>query len=292
MTERPQLAKVVSRVGDLPAIPAIVTEVMELTSDPNVSVSSVSVLIERDPVLTAKLLKISNSAYFGMRQVVGTLKLALVILGVREVRNMVLGIASIDTFRDEDTEILLGQGGLWRHSLLVAGIAKKLGSHLGLSHQGEDFIAGLLHDIGKLVLWKRLGQEYRQLYGRAKQEGLPLHRLEEDVFGFNHADAAAALAESWNLPETLTFAIGAHHLDRDRISLDGPAPRLAALVRIANGASHDDFEAENVGSLASCTDEAAWKALETDEGPLDLESRREILEGITVQISHSPALSF
>ncbi|MCH8204242.1 MAG: HDOD domain-containing protein [Candidatus Hydrogenedentes bacterium] len=290
MTERLRLEKVVSRVGDLPAIPAIVTEVIDLTSDPDASVSSVSRLIERDPVLTAKLLKLSNSAYFGMRQVVGTLKLALVILGVREVRNMVLGIAAIDTLRDEDTEILLGQEGLWRHSLLVAGIAKKLGAHLGLSHQGEDFIAGLMHDIGKLVLWKYLGQEYKEIYERAKREGIPLHQLEEDALGFNHADVVAALAEAWNLPETLIFALGAHHLDKGRIPADGPAPKLAALVRIANAAAWDDFEAEDVGELASCTDEAAWKALATDEGPLDRESRRAILREIKDEISQTPTL--
>lgn len=292
MSGRPQLEKVVSRVGELPAIPAVVTEVMELTSDPDVSVSAVSSLIERDPVLTAKLLKLSNSAYYGMRQVVGTLKLALVILGVREVRNMVLGISCIDTFRDEDTEILLGQEGLWRHSLLVAGIAKKLGAHLGLSHQGEDFIAGLIHDIGKLVLWRQLGQEYREIYERAKREGLCLHQLEEDVLGFNHADVAAALAESWNLPETLAFALGAHHPDKDRMPVDGPAPKLAALVRIANAAARDGFESEDAGELASCTDEAAWRALATDDGPLDRKSRREILKEIKAEISQTPTLSF
>ncbi len=292
MTKKPQLEKVVSRVGDLPAIPAIVKEVMELTADPDVSVAAVSSLIERDPVLTAKLLKVSNSAYYGMRQVVGTLKLALVILGVREVRNMILGIASIDTFRDEDTEVLLVQGGLWRHSLLVAGIAKKLGAHLGLSLQGEDFIAGLIHDIGKLVLWKHLGQEYREIYERAKREGLSLHQLEEDAFGFNHADVAATLAEAWNLPETLTFALGAHHPDKDRMPMEGPAPKLAALVRIANAAARDDFEDEDAVEFASCRDEAAWTVLATDEGPLDFGSRKDILIEIKTELSQTPILSF
>ena len=263
---------------------------MNLTSDPNASVSELSGLIERDPVLTTKLLKISNSAYYGMRQVVGTLKLALVILGAREVRSIVVGIAVLDTFRDEETEMLLGQHGLWQHSLLVAGIAKKLGTHLGLSLQGEGFIAGLIHDIGKLVLWKHLGAEYRELFERAQREDVPLHQLEQDVLGFNHADAAAALAGAWNLPETLTFAIGAHHTGNDRVQDDGPAPKLAALVRIANVAAHDDFENLEAIELPSCADDRAWKALTKVGEPVAIETRKEVLWGFQEEMNKTPPL--
>lgn len=290
MTKKIRLDKVVTRIGDLPAIPGVVTEVMNLTSDPNASVSELSGLIERDPVLTAKLLKISNSAYYGMRQVVGTLKLALVILGAREVRSIVIGIAVLDTFRDEETEMLLGQHGLWQHSLLVAGMAKKLGAYLDLSLQGEGFIVGLLHDIGKLVLWKHLGAEYRELFERAQREAVPLHQLEQDVLGFNHADAAAALAEAWNLPETLTFAIGAHHTNNDRVQDEGPAPKLAALVRLANVAAHDDFENREAVELPSCTDERAWKALTRVGEALDIETRKEVLWGFQEEMNKTPPL--
>lgn len=290
MTKKIRLDKVVSKIGDLPAIPGVVTEVMNLTSDPNASVSELSGLIERDPVLTTKLLKISNSAYYGMRQVVGTLKLALVILGAREVRSIVVGIAVLDTFRDEETEMLLGQHGLWQHSLLVAGIAKKLGTHLDLSLQGEGFIAGLIHDIGKLVLWKHLGAEYRELFERAQREAVPLHQLEQDVLGFNHADAAAALAEAWNLPETLSFAIGAHHTNNDRVQEEGPAPKLAALVRLANMAAHDDFENHEAIELPSCADDRAWKALTKVVEPVDIETRKEVLWGFQEEMNKTPPL--
>ena len=97
MSKRSSVEKVVAKLGDLPAMPDVVAGVMELTADANVAVSEVSALIERDPALTAKLLKVSNSSYYGMRQVVGTLKLALVILGVREVRNIVVGISVLES---------------------------------------------------------------------------------------------------------------------------------------------------------------------------------------------------
>jgi HD-like signal output (HDOD) protein len=135
-------------------MPGVVAEVLRVTGDPDVAVGEVSSVIERDSALTAKLLKVSNSPYYGMNQVVGTLKLALVILGVREVRNIVLGISVVDSLKDSSTERLLDQLDFWDHSVKVAGFAKKLGTHLRLNLQGEDFIASRLHDIGKMVLWR------------------------------------------------------------------------------------------------------------------------------------------
>ncbi|MFP6583468.1 MAG: HDOD domain-containing protein, partial [Candidatus Hydrogenedentota bacterium] len=197
MSKRSNVEKVVAKIGDLPAMPDVVVGVMKLTEDPDVSVAEVSALIEKDPALTAKLLKVSNSPYYGMRQVVGTLKLALVILGVREVRNIVVGISVVESLRDSATEHLLVREGLWSHSTTVASYSKKIATHMELSLQGEDFIAGLLHDIGKLVLWKQMRDEYADVYNAAREQGIPLHELEYEQFGFDHADAASAIAESW-----------------------------------------------------------------------------------------------
>jgi HD-like signal output (HDOD) protein len=290
MADSATLTKVIARIGDLPAIPGVVTRVMELTSDPNVAVSDVTRVIEKDPALAAKLLKVSNSSYYGMRQVVGTLKLALVILGVREVRNIVLGVSVLDTLRDGTTEILLSDHGLWRHSILVAGIAKKLGTHAQLSMQGEDFIAGLLHDIGKLVLWRHLNAEYRELYLRARRGSEPLHLMERDALGFDHADVAAALASAWNLPESLRSALLNHHDGPGRDLNTCKSPRLAALVRIANAAAHDDWERQSPEDLASCT-EKAWAQLETDERSYPFRERRELLLGFVTALEGAGALA-
>jgi HD-like signal output (HDOD) protein len=290
MSDATSLSKVIARIGDLPAIPDVVRKVMELTSDPNVAVSDVTRVIEKDPALAAKLLKVSNSSYYGMRQVVGTLKLALVILGVREVRNIVLGVSVLDTLRDGTTEILLSDHGLWRHSILVAGIAKKLGTHARMSMQGEDFIAGLLHDIGKLALWRQLGKEYRSMYLHAEQEHEPLYRIERESLGFDHADVAAALASAWNLPESLRSALLNHHEGPGRSLETCKSPRLAALVRIANAAAHDDWERESPEDLVSCT-EKAWNQLETDERTYPFAERRELLLGFVSALESAGVLA-
>jgi putative nucleotidyltransferase with HDIG domain len=289
-----QVDKIVAKLGDLPAMPDVVVKVMELTNDQNVAVSEVSALIERDPALTAKLLKVSNSSYYGMRQVVGTLKLALVILGVREVRNIVLGISVLETLRDSKTERLLVREGLWKHSTEVASFAKKLGVHMELSLQGEDFIAGLLHDIGKLALWKQMNDEYVDVYKAAKERGMDLHTLEYEQFGFDHADAAAAIAQAWSLPESLSDALRCHHARADRDLQDTKDPRLSALVRIANLASKDPLLDEEIDpeSLPSCTDEDAWAILSEAISIDSVEERFDLLRSFAEEMVDAQELSF
>lgn len=294
MSKRSSVEKVVAKLGDLPAMPDVVAGVMELTADANVAVSEVSALIERDPALTAKLLKVSNSSYYGMRQVVGTLKLALVILGVREVRNIVVGISVLESLKDATTEKLLVREGLWNHSILVASYSKKLGSHLELGLQGEDFIAGLLHDIGKLVLWKQMHEDYVDVYKAAHDDGIPLHEMEFEQFGFDHADAASAVAEAWGLPETLSNALRCHHPRSDRALKDSKDPRLSALVRVANLAANDDLLAEdcNPENLASCNEEEAWSIL-TETFAMDgVYARYELLKSFASEMQGTPELTF
>jgi len=156
MSDKTEIARIVSRVGELPAMPAVVAEVLRVTDDPASDMSAVSAAIQSDPALTAKILRVSNSPYYGMKQYVGTLKLALVILGVREVRNIVLCISVFEAVRDSERHVAAVHE-IWNGSLRVAGLAKSLSTQLGLVLQGEEFIAGLLTDIGKVALLRLRG---------------------------------------------------------------------------------------------------------------------------------------
>jgi putative nucleotidyltransferase with HDIG domain len=197
-----------------------------------------------------------------MRQYVGTLKLALVILGVREVRNIVLGISVFDTLRSKKTETLLA-GDLWKHSFIVAALSKKLGEHLKLALHGEDFITGLLHDIGKLVLMRQFEAEYAKIYQAVGTEGAgeKLCYVETKVFGFTHADAAAALATRWNFPKTLIDGLFLHHPKKDIALRDAKDPKLAAVVRIANLAAREDFSGFEPSWQKPANDPESWDVL-------------------------------
>lgn len=292
MSTSRNLEKVITKVGDLPAIPEIVDEVMRITEDPNISLSEVSAVIERDPALAAKLLRVSNSPYYGMKQVVGTLKLALVILGVREVRNIVFGISVLDSLKDRFTNVFIEKGGFLRHSVTVGGIAKKLGTHFSLSLQGEDFISGLLHDIGKLVLWKCLVDEYKPIYESSGGSSETLCGAEVEAFGFDHADVAATLATNWNLPESLVDALWYHHRKRTGDLEEAKDPKLAALVRIANLATHEDLGVDDPSELRCCSDDDGWELLMDGDEILPYELRRDLLMGFQVELEDTPMPSF
>lgn len=281
--------KITDKVGELPAIPEVVAEVMALTDNPDTGLSAVSEVIERDPALTAKLLKISNSPYYGMRQVVGTLKLALVILGIREVRNIVLGVSVLDALKNERVESILGKRGYWDHSFGSGALAKRLGEHFGLGMQGEDFVAGLLHDMGKLLLWRKMEREYEAVHKESEEYGRPLHVVEEQAFGFNHANVGLVLAQHWNLPASLTDAIGYHHEDDAQMGKADNA-KLAAVVRLANEALHDDWETEESSDLACCANDFVWALLTSTAEHPDLDDRRAIMSDFVAEVgAASPA---
>jgi putative nucleotidyltransferase with HDIG domain len=268
MNTKNRLQAVIARITEIPAMPEIVAEVLRITDDPETTMGDVGAAVERDPALAVKILKVSNSTYYGMKQHVATLKLALVILGVREIRNIVMAISVFESLRARSTDSLLARE-FWEHSFKVAGIARKLGVHMQLALHGEDFIAGLLHDIGKMIMVRQFAKEYFGLYERTGGCGNALWNKEMEVFGFSHAEAGAALARNWNLPPSLTDALMYHHYAlADGTLRNLSNPKLACVVRIANLASREDYTTLTPDRSEACVDQEAWTIL--NEGPLKI----------------------
>lgn len=279
--------KVIARVGDLPAMPALVAQVLRLTDDPTTAMSEVSAALETDPAMTAKILRVSNSSYYGMKQFVGTLKLALVILGVREVRNIVLGISVFESMKGKDGDAALAQE-IWNRSLMVAGLGKRMGVDMGLGLQGEEFIAGLLSDIGKMVLLRQLGAEYKALLDEHQLNPWALCEMELQELGYTHADVATALALKWNLPQTLSDALWCQYPHPDRPLKSARDAKLAALVRIAKAAVYDDFTSVSV--LKSLDSAEAWEVLMQAKTPVPAEQRLAYLTRCVKDLETAPQL--
>ena len=292
MSDVPSLDKVLQRVGDLPAMPEVVAEAVDQMSQPDVDMAEIAQTIGRDPALTAKLLKVANSPYYGMRQVVGSLKLAMVILGAREIRNILIGVTMMDTF-DDDRTAAITRGNFWDHSFRVAALSKRISEHYKLRFQGEDFIAGLLHDIGKLVLYRQLPREYAPIFQQASSSEAEIESMENVAFGFDHSDAGGAIARVWNLPETLRDAVMYHHIKEGRPLADAKDPKLAAVVRVANLAAEEDVLSESFlpTEAGCCTDPEAWSALEAaaEGAPA---TRHEMLIEFVSEVNESPPLKF
>jgi len=290
VTMHRSISRVVAQVGDLPAVPSVVRDVLRLTEDPAVAMSSLSEIIQSDPALTAKILRVSNSPHYGMRQYVGTLKLALVVLGVREVRNIVIGIAMFDSLRDSGVDFLLAED-FWNHSLMVAALSRKIGTAFNMGFQGEDFLAGLLHDVGKMVLTRYLGERYEQVDMLRKTKECALYEAENERLGFNHADAGAALVSKWDMPKSLSEALYYHHPGNDRPLTHAQNAGLVSIVRIANLAARFPFRTGNANQCPACLDKDAWAVLALHGAPVETAARFEMLGVFAAALEQSPKIA-
>lgn len=286
-----KLKGIVDRAGELPAVPEIVSDVLRLTEDPSADMQEMTQVIQRDPALTAKILRISNSAYYGLRQHVGTLQLAVLLLGMTEVRNIVLSVSVFDNLRDAKTDAVF-QEGYYSHSFAVALLGQMLANHMNLESKGEAFIAGVLHDIGKLILHKQLGPEYDAIYRETGGCSMLLCVKEQESVGFTHADAAAALADHWNFPKTLSDAIWLHHPAHGVPLSAAKDPQLASAIRIANLAIREDWPQNEAAQSKTLQEAEAWACLEDAPVSLPPDSREETLTALVTEARNSPVPMF
>jgi putative nucleotidyltransferase with HDIG domain len=221
---------ILESVRSLPPLPASAARLLEIAGDPDADLKEVARVIELDQTLTARVLRAANSALYGVPRRVQTVQQATVLLGRDAVVNLALGI-SVMALRSgvkQDTWPF-PPADFWRHSFGVATLAHHLAKRIPGVSPDEAFVAGLMHDIGKLVLLEHFGEVYAQVVMAAQYGAKPLFMLEQDVLDTDHAVAGHALCLHWKIPATITRAISEHHDENDS------APRTVAdLVRNAN----------------------------------------------------------
>jgi putative nucleotidyltransferase with HDIG domain len=203
--------KLVGMVDKVPPFPKSVHRVIELTNDVNCAPKDLVQVIEHDPVITMNMLKLVNSAFFGLTKSVSSVRHAVVYLGLNTVKNLALSIATIHSLpRKNITGFDINAFLL--HSLTTASIAQRIGKeYLGSKDTSDIFVAGLLHDFGKVVLAQFMADEFGRAIDMAQQENIPLHDAEMKVIGVNHTTIGAMLAEKWELPTDLVTCIREHH---------------------------------------------------------------------------------
>jgi HD-like signal output (HDOD) protein len=203
-------AKRVKRITDslisLPTLPTVIAKMLELVDNPKTSASSLSNLIMRDQVLTAKILKMANSSFYAFPRQIATVKLALVVLGFENVKEMALSLSVLNSFKGENNKHF-DTSMFWQHSVSVGACTRMLARETCYRLAGEAFVAGLLHDIGKVVLNQYLPKEFAEIQTLIFEGGVPCDRAETEILGVTHAEVGAWLAERWNLPVILVEAI-------------------------------------------------------------------------------------
>lgn len=224
---------------DMPACPGIPERLLHLIDRGNSSPADVEKLLSTDPALAAKALRMVNSDYYGLSGKVESLTQAVLLLGIQQIRNLILSVQGHTRGIPYHAQTSLRS--LWEHSYSTAVGAQLIlqRKSLGQNEQEAAYLAGLLHDVGKLFLLGRFPCDYPDLPIESKQAGVPLAKLELERFGTTHSDVGRHLAQHWRIPSALRLAIG---IEAEDMPEEGP-PELFA-VHIADCLTSDPFEFE------------------------------------------------
>ncbi|RLB69563.1 MAG: hypothetical protein DRH04_04985 [Deltaproteobacteria bacterium] len=225
--------KIYARIEELPTLPAVIPKLLSLIDDPRSSAGDVTEIISHDPSLTAKLLKVANSAYYGFPAKISSLRHAVALLGFNLVKSLAVSIGVIKVFPRGRQSEYFSASGLWLHSLVVATAMQELGRCCSRDEKHDYlFIVGLLHDLGKVVLDQFFPELFNEVLEKANaREHVKLHQVEREVIGIDHCEVSAMLLTRWKFPPQIVQPIAWHH----RQQLPAEVNQVdVALLRLAN----------------------------------------------------------
>jgi putative nucleotidyltransferase with HDIG domain len=249
--------QVIARLKQLPSLPLAVSEVLASFANEDIDVDRVAQLIARDQGLTARVLRVANSSFYGLQTQIGTIHEAVVILGFRAVRNMVLAVGMNGVFRVEQCPGFDAPGYL-RHGVGVGLAARGLAPLV--RHSPElAFTAGLLHDIGELLLASNFSNQYVEVLAYRRHHDCFLAEAERAILGIDHAEVGGLLAETWRFPPAIREAIAYHHTPGET-SLDS----LANLIHLADVTARALGLSGAADEMVPPLDPAAWARIGGD----------------------------
>ena len=275
----------ISNAENLPSVPAVAVQVLSLIRQEEVAITEIAATIERDPALTANILKVVNSALFGMPNHVGSLPQAMVVLGLRTLKVMVLSFSMVSEFGRNFAEGF-DQELFWRRSVTMAVSSRLLADKCDPAVRDEAFIGGLLADLGILAASLAGGEEYKQVlatYGRGTRR---LHDIESELMGVAHPEITASLLRKWKLPEELGTA-ALHHHDEEPPPLDEDGHCLTCLVWAAARISDlfcKDIPANELDSIKSRIVRALTDVTQSKNVSVTITSIEEILDQVDREV--------
>ena len=262
---RKRVRKVVDGIQGLPTLPSVMHSINQMVLNPHTSARELARLIAIDPALTSKILRIVNSSFYGFPSRIATITHAILILGFNTIKSIVLSSTIYDVFRRRSRPGDFDRAEFWKHSIGCGAAAKVLGQRLRYPLLEELFIAGLLHDVGKIVLDQYLPEQFREALHLARTKNIRLVEAETDVFGVNHADIGGWLFENWSLSRGLIQTTRCHHTpelageDRKLVEIVHVADLLTRAIRFGNGGDR----------LMPPLNETAWASLGLQERDLE-----------------------
>lgn len=247
---------------DLPSLPMTIIQVVQATESETVTTQQIEELIGTDPAIVTKLLKVVNSAYFGMPRQIGSINQAIAILGMHQVRNLVLSIGVLNALSCDDSRTELMQRKFWERSFGAAACTQLIAVRMKLPAKEQEalFVAGLLHDIGILFMLTQFTTQYLEVLKFSQDNQEPLIDVERRIMSTDHAELGGQLAAAWNFPEGLEELIRCHEepdspQDRPAIACVHAADRIACSLMVEDGTACSQGIDPSVSEWLGMTDE-------------------------------------
>lgn len=239
----------------LPSLPDIFLQIQDIINNPHSSAHSIANIIGKDTALTTRLLQLVNSTFYGFPSKIDSLSRAVTIIGTRQLSTLALGVTLVSVFNDIPAD-LIDLKSFWKHSLGCAILARSLAKLKNIANSERLFLGGLVHDIGRMIIYGYLPQHAREALSRARQSGVRLRNMEMEIMGFTHYALGSLLLRKWRLPLTLESIVRYHH-----DPMKSKQPMDSSIVHIADLM----INALGIGSsgehLVPAIDPQAWELL-------------------------------
>ena len=281
-TSSTNILTLVNSTIDLPTMPEVLVKLNEVMADPDTSATDVAKVVAADPAVSTNILRIVNSAYYGLQVRVSSVSLAISVMGFNMTKKVALKAAVFSAFMKRRGKIQhFDPSAFWKHAV-YAGVAARVlaesSDQFGDMHPEDAYIAGLLHDIGKIIMMEKSARQYLEMLRKSVQQGRAEFEAELEDFGFTHADVGSVLAIKWSLPEDLAIAIRYHHAP----ARDPFHRSLSSLIHLADQLAWRAQMPSTVGTMAAPLDHDVY-----DQIGLSPEQVEELLPRIHEDFSAS-----
>jgi len=261
-----RIRKVAQSVMGLPTLPTVISKMLQMIDSQRASADTLARLISTDQALTAKLLKLANSSYYGYSREISTVNMAIIVVGFNTVKDLGLGHSFYDVFKNSNASAAgFDAVKFWEHSAGCGVAARMLSKNTGSRHAGEAFVAGLLHDMGKMILNQYFGPEQAEALKTAQNSETDLETAEMEILGVSHGRIGAWLAEKWNLPAMICDTVKHHH-DPWNAEVD---PAFVAHITVADILCHLTQTGDSARNAPPKYDERLWDIFANAGAPID-----------------------
>ncbi len=268
----------------LPTLPVVTHNIIVTARSAETSAKDLANFIINDQAISARVLKIANSSYYGMSQKIDSISRAIVVIGFKEILSLALGMGVFSALSSKEQGGLLDVTQLWKHSIAVGFAMKKVVKKTGRTSDESTVLVGLLHDVGKIIFSIYFPDEYGEVLKRATTDETSLHKLERKILGLDHAEMGYRLIEHWNFPADIAEPL--HHHHNPSVCPDG---HMALVVNVANLIAHKSGIGKCCGN-GTYSDHTVLSRLRLDHDSVvalakELESERAEIEGFLEALS-------